>query len=144
MCSDISEWQQWSKTSNLFMMKPIEILKKGLAKLQFQIQDQKTRLMDKLKASQPISDSDEDWLDNAANLADEEWVVDILDHTSDYKWELRKLNSHDKSIMERLQNLTGNGGAPTKKCKHMVFLIWWFMLNPFVGPELLVKMSGDQ
>ena len=72
MCSDISEWQQWSKTSNLFMMKPIEILKKGLAKLQFQIQDQKTRLMDKLKASQPISDSDEDWLDNAANLVDKE------------------------------------------------------------------------
>ncbi|KIK81932.1 hypothetical protein PAXRUDRAFT_154900 [Paxillus rubicundulus Ve08.2h10] len=65
-------------------MKPLEILKKGLTKLQQQIRDQKTRLEGKLKAGQPLSDSDEEWLDNAGNLVDEERVGDTLDNASDY------------------------------------------------------------
>ncbi|KIK75360.1 hypothetical protein PAXRUDRAFT_173078 [Paxillus rubicundulus Ve08.2h10] len=79
-------------------MKPLEILKKGLTKLQQQIQDQKTRLEGKLKAGQPLSDSDEEWLDNAGNLVDEERVVDPLDNASDYEQGLKRLNSHDKSV----------------------------------------------
>ena len=105
-------------------MKPINILKKGLTKLQHQIQDWKTRLEDKLKAGQPISDSDEDWLDNTGNLVDEEQVVDVLNHASDYKQELKRLNLHNKSVVEKLRNLTGSdmtGCAPPGKHKHMAF-----------------------
>ena len=105
-------------------MKPINILKKGLTKLRHQIQDRKTRLEDKLKAGQPISDSDEDWLDNTGNLVDEEQVVDVLDHASDYEQELKRLNSHDKSVVEKLRNLAGSdvtGCAPPKKRKRMAF-----------------------
>lgn len=107
---------------NFFIMKPVEILKKGLTKLQFQIQDRKTRLEGELKASQPISDSDQEWLDNAGNLVDEEQVVDTLDHASDYEQGLKRLNSHDKSVVEKLKDLAGSGGAPPKKHKYMVFL----------------------
>jgi hypothetical protein len=60
-------------------MKPIEILKKGLMRLQQQIQDRKTRLEGALKACQPISDSDQEWLDTDGNLVDEDHVVDALD-----------------------------------------------------------------
>ena len=62
-------------------MKHIEILKKGLTKLQNKIEDRKTRIEGKLRAHQPISDSDQEWLDNDRNLVDEEQVVMIaLDH----------------------------------------------------------------
>ncbi|KIK76349.1 hypothetical protein PAXRUDRAFT_170205, partial [Paxillus rubicundulus Ve08.2h10] len=91
----------------------------------------KTRLEGELKARQPISDSDQEWLDNAGNLVDEEQVVDALDHASDYEQGLKRLNSHDKSVVEKLKNLAGSGEkncAPVKKCK---------------CPELPVNMSGD-
>ena len=46
-----------------FIMKPIEVLKKGLAKLHDQIRERKARLDVELKASRPISEVDQDWLD---------------------------------------------------------------------------------
>jgi hypothetical protein len=122
-------------------MKPIEIVKKGLTRLQNQVQDRKTRLGAELRAGRPISDSDEEWLDNDGNLVDEERVVDALDHASDYEQELSRLNSHDKSILDKLQSL-GNcaqsQSAPSKKRKRMTFLnaMIYSMLSLFAGPEL--------
>ncbi|KIK78130.1 hypothetical protein PAXRUDRAFT_164834 [Paxillus rubicundulus Ve08.2h10] len=105
-------------------MKPIETLKKGLAKLRHQIRDRKTRLEGELKAHQPVSDSNLEWLDNAGNLVDEERVVDALDHASDYERGLQRLNSHDKSVIEKLKNLAGSGDheKPANKRKRMAFL----------------------
>jgi|SRR5712672_903449 len=103
-------------------MKPIEILQKGLTKLQNQTQDRKKRLEDELRAGQPISDSDEEWLDNDGNLVDEERVVDTLDCVSDYEQGLKRLNSHDRSVVEKLQSLAGSC-VPSKKRKRMAFLI---------------------
>ena len=70
------------RNSNVSEMKPVDILKKGLTKLQHQIRDRKTRLENKLKASQQISDIDQEWLDHAGNLVDEERVIDALDHAN--------------------------------------------------------------
>jgi len=67
-------------------MKPIEILKKGLLKLHNQVQQRKSELEAKLKAGQPVSDADMDWLDGDGNLIDEEqgggesWII-----ASDYE-----------------------------------------------------------
>ena len=41
-------------------MKPIDALKKGLSKPHDQVQEQKTRLTDKLKAGDLISDNDQE------------------------------------------------------------------------------------
>ena len=101
----------------------MEILKKSLAKLQQQIRDRKAMIEGKLKARQPISDSDEEWLDNGGNLVDEERVVDALDNVSDYERGLERLNSHDKLVVEKLKNLAGSGAATTKKRKRMGFLV---------------------
>jgi len=67
-------------------MKPIEILKRGLLKLRNQVQQWKSELEAKLKAGQPVSDADVDWLDGDGNLIDEEWVVEILDNASQGTW----------------------------------------------------------
>ena len=93
---------------NFFIMNPIEILKKGLTRLQNQVQDWKTRLLAELRASRPISDTDQEQLDNNGNLVDEERVVDVLDCASDYEEGLRRLNSHDKYVVDKLQSLIGS------------------------------------
>ncbi|KAG6379177.1 hypothetical protein JVT61DRAFT_11619 [Boletus reticuloceps] len=51
-------------------MKHTDFLKAGLKKLQDQTRDRKVALQARLKASQPISEADEEWLDNAGNLVD--------------------------------------------------------------------------
>jgi hypothetical protein len=101
-------------------MKHIEILTKGLTKLRNQVQDRKTRLGGELRAGRPISDGDMEWLDNDGNLVDEERVIDALDHASDYEQGLKRLNSHDKSVVDRLKSLVGSC-APSKKRKRMAF-----------------------
>ena len=65
-------------------MKPIDTLKKGLKKLKHQVQAQAKKLQDLLKQGKKISHADEKWLDDAANLIDEEWIVEVLDQASIY------------------------------------------------------------
>lgn len=100
-------------------MKPIDILKKGLKKLQNQIGERKSQLKAKLKANQLVSEIDLEWLNNAGNLVDEERIVDVLDKASDYERGLEKMGLQEKAIVQKLKELTG-GDAPTKKRKRMV------------------------
>ena len=71
--------QNQPETSTPFIMKPIEVLKKGLARLHDQIRERKAKLDIDLKASRPILEVDQDWLDGDGNLVDEEKVVETLD-----------------------------------------------------------------
>jgi len=95
----------------LGIMKPIEILKRGLLKLHNQVQQRKSELEAKLKAGQPVSDADMDWLDGDGNLIDEEQVVEILDNASDYERGFDRLNPQKKVIVQRLRKLAGKGGG---------------------------------
>ena len=74
-------------------MKPyaVSILKKGLKKLQDQTWDRKVTLEATLKGHESISEIDEEWLDNAGNLVNEECLVDELDKALDYESALKKL-----------------------------------------------------
>jgi hypothetical protein len=81
-------------------MKPhaVSILKKGLKKLQDQTRDRKVTLEAALKANEPISEIDEEWLDNAGNLVDEERLVDELDKVSNYESALKKLSPRNNPL----------------------------------------------
>ena len=60
---------------NLFMMKPVEILKKGLAKLQFQIQDQRyLNQMDLAELLNPAIESH-----NMFNATDEDIFNSVME-----------------------------------------------------------------
>lgn len=100
-------------------MKPIEVLKKGLAKLHNQIRERKAKLEIELKASRPISEIDQDWLDGDGNLVNEERVVETLDNASDYEQGFNRLGLEEKSIVQKLQKLAGgqNGDVTSKKRK---------------------------
>jgi len=60
-------------------MKSVNFLKKDLQKLCDQTHDRKVKLEAELKANQPISEVDKEWLDHTRNLVAEEWVVEKLD-----------------------------------------------------------------
>lgn len=65
-------------------LKPLEVLKKGLANFTETIKTCKKELGAKLARAETISSSDERWLDGEANTVDEQRVLDTLESASDY------------------------------------------------------------
>lgn len=79
------------------------------------------------------------WLDNNANVVDEEVVIDTLENASDYERGLEALNEKQKSIVSKLKKFGNNikqavaTAAPQAKkiagakCKCMLFCtaIWF-------------------
>ena len=96
----------------------IDILKKGLKTLKMSVASHKAQLEADLKAGKLISAEDEEWLDGAGNLIDEERMVEVLDNESDYERGLEKLNMKDRDIVQWLVSLGGGDKeAPSKKRK---------------------------
>ncbi|KAF8131079.1 hypothetical protein EV363DRAFT_1165656, partial [Boletus edulis] len=75
----------------------------------------KSALEAALKARQPILEANEEWLDNAGNLVNEEHVVDQLDRAADFGSALKHLDASDRSIVQELMELTGKKYAPSTK-----------------------------
>ncbi|KAG9308547.1 hypothetical protein JVU11DRAFT_11754 [Chiua virens] len=97
-------------------MKPVDILKKDLKKLQDETSAWKVTLQAALKANQPISQADEEWLDGDGNLVNEERVVSQIENALDYDCAVESLNLQDKSIVQKLVKLGDKKGiSPTAK-----------------------------
>jgi hypothetical protein len=86
---------------------PLHVLQKGLLKLKNSVKGRKDTLLECLRRGEKISDEDEEWLDNAGNLVDEEAVVDLLKSASNYENGLAQLNSQQKTLIEKLMELGG-------------------------------------
>lgn len=86
---------------------PIQVLQKGLRKLKDSVKSRKNNLLTRLNRKEKISDEDEEWLDNAGNLVDEECVVDLLERASNYEHGLTRLTSQQKFLVEKLKELGG-------------------------------------
>jgi hypothetical protein len=87
----------------------------GLQIIQSQVQDQKLRLMADMRAGKKLTESEEEWLDHAGNLVDEERIVELLKNASDYQKAFECLNKEDKGVVERLQALGSKGKAVISK-----------------------------
>jgi hypothetical protein len=99
--------------------KPLEVLKKGLARFKKTIKTRKNELNAKLARAETISSSDEHWLDNEANTVDEERVLDTLESASDYERGLGRLDQDGKAIVKKLREWAGDlakvGGNKRKR-----------------------------
>jgi len=102
------------------MKHEVNILKKGLKKLQDETCTCKAALEAALKAKQQLSAADEEWIDNAGNLVNEVRIVDGLEKAANYEDAFNRLDSQDKSIVKKLMELAV-GDPPGKKGKHMIF-----------------------
>ena len=72
--------------SCLRMTDPLNSLQKGLQILQNDVRARKSRIEADLRAKKTITESDEEWIDGAGNLVDEERVVEELEKASDYEY----------------------------------------------------------
>jgi len=102
--------------------KPLEVLRKGLARFQETIKTHKNELTAKLARAETISSSDEHWLDDKANTVDEEHVLDTLESASDYEQGLGRLGEDGKAIVKKLREWAGDFKLAGNKQKHMTFL----------------------
>ncbi|KAF8416911.1 hypothetical protein L210DRAFT_793783, partial [Boletus edulis BED1] len=86
-------------------------------KLQDQTRDRKVSLEAALRGNQPISEADEDWLDNSGNLVDEECLIEKLAVAQDYEMAITSLDSQEQSMIQRLKEAAGWDVVPSKKRK---------------------------
>jgi hypothetical protein len=86
---------------------PLNVLKSGLTKLKNLTKTKKDDLLAHLHRKEEISNEEEEWLDNATNLVDEEAIIDLLEKASDYERGLTRLNSQQKSLVDKLKELGG-------------------------------------
>jgi hypothetical protein len=87
--------------------KPLEVLKTGVSQLKAQIKACKDELLSKLSNREQILSNDKTWLDNEANLVDEDTVINLLENTSDYECGLEQLEPRQKTVVDRLMELGG-------------------------------------
>ncbi|KIK24426.1 hypothetical protein PISMIDRAFT_64833, partial [Pisolithus microcarpus 441] len=104
---------------------PLDTIKKGLNILKEQAHEWKTRLQADLQVKKKLSKEDEQWLDGEGNLVDEECIVDLLERTSDYERSLMQLDSNDKQVIQKLQDLANaSRKQPGKKHKCPELQVW--------------------
>ena len=85
----------------------LNILKKGLEKLENAVKDRKQKLEASLAEKRTISSVDEQWLDNEANTVDEKRVIDILEDASDYERGVSRLDDKAKAVVMKLKEWAG-------------------------------------
>ncbi|THU75231.1 hypothetical protein K435DRAFT_707514 [Dendrothele bispora CBS 962.96] len=101
---------------------PLNSLKKGLSILKKRTDAKAKDLRAKLARCETISAAEEQWLDNEANIIDEQLVLDKLGQASDYDHGLERLNSQEKGVVKKLMEL-GSGieiAGNKRKCALVV------------------------
>ncbi|KAJ7823940.1 hypothetical protein B0H14DRAFT_3729457 [Mycena olivaceomarginata] len=88
---------------------PLEALKQGYEKLKKQVGHRKKALLveDRLANKERIPDDDGEWLDNEANLVDEQRVLEDLEAASDYERGVSRLDTKRKAAWARMKELAG-------------------------------------
>ena len=82
---------------------------------QYSLQVWKDELNGKLAWKETISSSDEHWLDNEANIIDEQWILEALESASDYERGFAKLDDKGKVIVKKLRQWGGDLVKVTKE-----------------------------
>ncbi len=95
-------------------LKPLDILKKGFAKLTQTIKKKRDDLNMKLSQQEDISSADEQWLDNEGNIIDEQRILEKLESASDYETGVTQLDDNGKAIVKKLRELAGDPDLPAK------------------------------
>ena len=115
---------------------PLDVLRMGLKSIQRKVAVKKDHLLAQLADKQTITSSDEYWLDNDANLVDEEQVLDDLENASDYERGVEQLDDKGKAIVTRLRELAGDLLPKVSKKRKSEFLVK-FACSKLMEPKIL-------
>ncbi|KAF7347008.1 DDE-domain-containing protein [Mycena venus] len=81
---------------------PLEVLKKGFTTLKSHVNKRKKALEDRLRRNERIDDADAEWLDDQANLVDEQRALQDLENASDYERGVSRLSSAGEAAVRRM------------------------------------------
>jgi len=76
--------------------------------MQAQAKAEKEKLQAQLHEKKSISSLDEKWLNNEANLVDEQQVLEVLEKALDYKRGLGRLDEGQKGVIRTLREVAGD------------------------------------
>ncbi|KAJ7801422.1 hypothetical protein B0H14DRAFT_3489596 [Mycena olivaceomarginata] len=93
----------------------LEILEKGLSVLENSVNQHRDALTAQLAIREKISDEDSAWLDDIANLVEEQSLVAQLQESSDFEHTLSNLDPKDISLVEKPKVLTKPRAAAVAK-----------------------------
>jgi hypothetical protein len=92
----------------MMVLKPLDILRKGLEVLTNRVKSRKDVLQARLAKKKSISPEDEQWLDYDANLVDEQRILEALENASDYGEGLARLGDEQRNIVKKLHEAAGD------------------------------------
>ena len=93
----------------------LRVLKKGFDRLTESTKARRDAILARVKRGEKVSDADERFIDQEANLVDEQAVLDTLEESSDFERDIGKLSEKDKSVVNRLKAAAGSVGKAFKK-----------------------------
>ena len=113
--------------------KQLDVLQKGLKVLTNRVKTKKEALEAQLAERKAISPEDEQWLDNEANLVDEQQVLEDLEAASDYERGFERLGDKQKGLVRKLQEAGGNvskvAGKRQKRTLSIPPVLWLELTN---------------
>ncbi|KAL1738603.1 hypothetical protein HDZ31DRAFT_50729, partial [Schizophyllum fasciatum] len=86
---------------------PLEVLRKGLAKLKESTDSRKNDILTRLHKGDRVNLSEEAFVDDDANFTIEQLIIDSLDKASDYDKAVSQLTPDQKTVVDRLRELAG-------------------------------------
>ena len=86
----------------------MDILKKGLDMLKWQVNTKKTKLEELQWKGNKLSEADTEWLDHKGNVVEEQVLLDKLEAASDYERAFGKLSDTGKALVQKLWELAGD------------------------------------
>ena len=84
------------------VLKPLEVLQKGLITLSDHVKKKKDELQGQLAERKSTSAEDEHWLDHDANLVDEQRVLEALESAPDYEQGFANLDDEQRGLVMKL------------------------------------------
>lgn len=101
------------------VLKPLDVLRKGLEVITNCVKSRKDVLQARLAERKSISSEDEQWLDHDANLVDEQRILEALENSPNYEEGLARLDGTQMGIVKKLCEAAGDlSKAVEKKRKH--------------------------
>lgn len=127
--------------------KPLDVLRKGLERLQSDVKARKDSLLAQLANRRPITSQEEHWLDNDANLIDEECILEALEKASCYERGFERLDDEGKAIVTKLRELAGDLLPKVSKKRKREFYRFSCHLKPIkhrCGLEIKNSKAADR
>ena len=98
------------------MAKLLDAAKQGFLRLKERIEPRLRHIKKKREDKEPLTQSEDEWVDGEGNIVDEEILVDELDRASDPDRAAAKLDERQAHTLKRLLSVGNGSGSGGARC----------------------------